>query len=164
MSNVARSNVRRPNVPRSNGGSQLSWTPSNIHFVYSEWKFSYLCRPIKEVVELKFSFRCKFKEQTSRPRRGQGSKKTASRCLETSQLPRGLHHCLNYESFRVISQQHRTLYALHNRTRRRTERTDTETGGVGTGIWGQKSPAASSGTASMGVWGRSLRSIYTICS
>jgi len=27
VSNVARSNVRRPNVPRSNGGDQMSWTP-----------------------------------------------------------------------------------------------------------------------------------------
>ena len=36
VSNVARSNVRRPSVPRSNGGSQMSWTCWNDIFHRSD--------------------------------------------------------------------------------------------------------------------------------
>jgi len=30
--------------------------------------------------------------ESSRPKRGWGSRKTASRCLRARQLPRGIHH------------------------------------------------------------------------
>jgi len=53
----------------------------------------------KKLSKSKFSFRGKFEDQTSRTRqkaRGRGednvAKKTASRCLEATHLPRGLHH------------------------------------------------------------------------
>ena len=57
-------------------------------------------RPTKEIINVKVFISRHIEEQTSRMRRGRGSKKTALRCLEARQLPRledsPLHVAISY--------------------------------------------------------------------